>query len=314
MPKKLTTEEFIERARTVHGDRYDYSLVDYKEAHAKVEILCRKHGAFFQKPSNHTNLKQGCPVCAAESLPQRKPRPLEDVLNKFREAHGGKYLYDKVDYRGVFSKIVITCPEHGDFEQEAREHARGHGCPKCANESTGKKSMLSREDAISRARSVHGNLYDYSLFEYKGHSVKATIICPEHGAFEQLPNNHFVGAGCPMCSSSSLELVTREVLNEFCIEYEQEMRFDLCRSKYPLPFDFFIQEFNVLIECQGIQHFEPVKFFGGERQFRKRQKYDQIKRDFAKANGYRLLEIPYWMKHEEIEELLLEELTRQEVS
>ena len=115
--------------------------------------------------------------------------------------HGGRYLYDKTQYVKRNKKVIITCPEHGDFEQTPGNHLYGYGCPVCAG-----VSKLTPEIFIAKAKMVHGDKYDYSLVsgDISSHQ-KVNIFCPEHGIFAQTPTGHLSGKGCPKCAVQKRE-------------------------------------------------------------------------------------------------------------
>ena len=119
---------------------------------------------------------------------------IKKFIEKSNKIHNSKYSYDKVTYINSLTKVVITCPEHGDFEQVPSSHTRGRGCPICAG-----NSKLDTKDFISKAANIHNNKYDYSSTTYINSSTMITIICPEHGEFKQLPHNHLNTKGCPKC-------------------------------------------------------------------------------------------------------------------
>lgn len=110
--------------------------------------------------------------------------------------HGGRYRYDKTKYVKRNQKLIITCPEHGDFEQTPGNHLYGYGCPVCAG-----VNKLTPEIFRVKAKAVHGDKYDYSLItgDISSHR-KVAIICPEHGVFEQTPTGHLSGKGCLKCA------------------------------------------------------------------------------------------------------------------
>lgn len=139
MPQKTTTAEFIAKAKAIHGDRYDYSLVDYKRNCIKVKIICKEHGVFEQTPNNHLNGK-GCGKCARPNF----GITADGYIDKVRKIHGNKYNYSKTKYRRMIDRIIITCPRHGDFSMMAQCHLVGQGCPKCKSERQRKRI----EDAI----------------------------------------------------------------------------------------------------------------------------------------------------------------------
>lgn len=126
MVERFTIEKFIERARSVHGDKYDYSKVKYKNAHTKVCIICPEHEEFWQTPRGHTLNKSGCPICYGNNRKTTK-----DFIKLSINVHGDKYDYSKVEYRGNKLKVCIICPDHGEFYQRSDSHLQGQGCPKC---------------------------------------------------------------------------------------------------------------------------------------------------------------------------------------
>lgn len=121
--RKLTTEEFIQKAQKIHGTKYDYSLVEYKKAHGRVKIICPEHGEFKQRSNNHLNGK-GCPKCGQYSTK-------EEFIKKSDKIHNNKYDYSFVEYKDSKSLVKIICPEHGEFEQIPNSHLKGSGCKKC---------------------------------------------------------------------------------------------------------------------------------------------------------------------------------------
>lgn len=204
--KALTLEKFIERANIRHNNRYDYSLVKFKNVESKVDIICPKHGVFKQRLMSH--LKGfNCPTCGSESKADKLKQPLDEFLSLAKAAHGDKYDYSKVDYVNAQSKVKIICPKHGTFLQRPVNHIRDIGCSKCSHTTAGLERRLTTEEFIKRAKIVHGNKYDYSFVVYKTAHQKVEIICQEHGAFWQSPATHTMGnkAGCPGCAISGFD-------------------------------------------------------------------------------------------------------------
>ena len=207
MPGKLTREEFIEKAKEIHGDKYDYSKVDYKNAKTKVTIICPDHGEFSQVPDVHLR-DQGCPKCGIESRSKLRRSTAENFIKKARKIHGDKYDYSKVEYKNSNTKVTIICPIHGDFEQTPATHLQGKGCSKC-----GGKNKLTTEEFIKRAKEIHDGKYDYSKVEYKNNSTNVCIICPDHGEFLQRPMVHLRGGGCIKCGGTAT-LTAEEFINK----------------------------------------------------------------------------------------------------
>jgi len=194
---KLTTEEFIKKAREVHGDRYDYSKVEYVNNQTKVCIACPIHGEFWQIPHVHLQGK-GCIKCGRERMALFHSKSIEQFIQEAKKVHGSKYDYSKVKFVNYRTKVTIICPVHGEFSQSPTSHLQGTGCPKCGNDRTSLR--MTNEDFINKAKAVHGDRYDYSKVQYVYNKTEVCIICREHGEFWQKPKNHLSGYGCPICS------------------------------------------------------------------------------------------------------------------
>lgn len=289
MSKKLTTEEFIQKAKNIHGTKYDYSMVQYCGAHTKVKIICPVHGEFEQKPNGHLCGK-GCLKCSGKDT-----KNTEEFIREAKAIHGDRYDYSMSKYKSRNEPIQIGCPKHGIIEVIPYNHIKGSHCGKCSG-----KSKHTTESFIEKSRNIFGDQYDYSKVDYINKSTKVIIICPIHGEFEQTPNNHFNSKiGCNLCKLISTESKPIKDIEE-CIknfEYIKEQRFNDCRNSYPLPFDFYLEKFNLCIEYDGIHHFKPIEFWGGDDAFLKTQKNDNIKNQFCKENNINLLRIRYDEDH-----------------
>ena len=266
--------DFITKSRKAHGDKYDYSKVEYVNCETKVCIICPEHGEFWQIPSTHVQ-GAGCHKCSGCYVPTT-----EEWITSAREVHGGKYDYSKVVYVGSKVKVYIICPEHGEFEQRPNDHLNGSACPKCS------KCIPTKEEWIAAARKKHGNKYDYSKVKYVNNSTKLCIICPEHGEFEQTPYAHLSGQGCPKCNLSHLERSVMNYLDGHGITYDYQKRFKWLGRQ---SLDFYLPDYNVGIECQGGQHFFPVEHFGGDKGFKKTLERDKRKKSLCEEHGVNLL-------------------------
>lgn len=199
--RRKTTARFIEEAKSVHGDRYDYSRTVYVNQRTKVVIGCATHGWFEQLPDDHSK-GRGCRVCANEEYADR--RRIESrarILDKFVAAHGDRYGYSEVDYVDSRTPVKIECREHGVFEQKPVDHVQGRGCPACAQDVRVAAIRVDLSTWLTRFKAAHGDHYDYSrLVPDISTSTKVPIVCPVHGVFHQKPQNHANGEGCPQCS------------------------------------------------------------------------------------------------------------------
>lgn len=282
--KSYTTEYFIKKAKIVHGDRYDYSLVKYINSDTKVDIICKEHGIFKQKPSSHCNHKQNCPKCIG------KIDNIADFVKKANKKYNGIYDYSLVDYDKLKKdqKIDIYCPRHGQFKQKPSSHIHGFGCSKCGY------NTLTNIEFIKLANDKHGNLYDYSLCEYVNLKTKINVICKHHGVFNIKAKNHlYCLNGCPTCLNSKGEKNIRKYLIDNKITFIPQKKFNNCRHIKPLPFDFYLPDYNICIEYDGRQHLMPVEHFGGKNGYDQIIKRDNIKNDFCLKNNIKLIRISY---------------------
>lgn len=200
---KLAKERFEKDARNVHGDRYDYSLVEYKKSSKKVDIICKIHGAFHQTPNSHLS-GQGCYDCGVIKCHINSSLSTEEFIEKSRIIHKDKYIYDLVNYTVYDEPVKIICRMHGVFEQTPHGHLNGRGCKKCGIESTIKNNTKTNEQFAQLGSIIHNNKYDYSLVNYINCKLYVDIICPIHGKFEQTPDNHIQGYGCGRCGKTAL--------------------------------------------------------------------------------------------------------------
>lgn len=228
MAKKVTTEDFIQRAREVHGDKYDYSKTVYVAAIKDVTIVCPTHGEFQQRPANHLT-GRGCHECGGN-----KPLTLNKFIERANAKHGHRYDYSQVNFKNVEDKAAIICPEHGPFEQRVMTHLKGFNCPKCGRESVAGKLGHSLDRFLQDAKNAHGDKYDYSEVDYKNALSKVKIICPEHGVFHQTPASHVRGVACSKCSDM-VAADKRRLSTEVFIERAREVhgdRYDYSRADY----------------------------------------------------------------------------------
>src|ERR1017187_4767031 len=184
--KLLTKEEFVSRAKKKHCDNYDYSLVEYKHSQTKVKIICKTHGVFEQIPDTHLQ-GNGCYKCGLIQNSNLRKSNKEEFISKSIAIHKEKYEYFLFEYINSKTKGKIICKDHGVFEQSPNSHLQGIGCYKCGLIKISNFRKSNKEEFISKAKLVHGNTYDYSLFEYIGVHTKGEIVCKKHGVFEQQP-------------------------------------------------------------------------------------------------------------------------------
>ena len=302
MSKKYTIEEFIEKSKIVHGDKYNYSKVEYINSTHKVCIICPEHGEFWQQPQNHIQ-GQNCPICGRLIANSKTSKSKQDFIDEANKVHKNKYTYDKVNYINTDTKIIITCPKHGDFLETPYLHLKGHGCPKCGYDTVSTSLSKTTEEFITQAQKVHKNLYDYSNIIYTGEINQVEIICKKHGAFLQCPKDHLSGSGCPKCKLKS----QNKLYNKLSQDLKCEILFEAGKSLIPwikrFRLDLYIPEYNIAIEYDGIQHFKQVDYFKNySLQLTKRR--DAEKEQLCLENNCKLFRIKYDYSDEEYANLV----------
>jgi hypothetical protein len=216
--RRLTTEEFIQRAREVHGDKYDYSQTEYIHSQKKLKIICPEHGLFEQDAMSHLR-GCGCRSCAKEKIIEKNSLNTKEFIQRAKEIHGDKYDYSQTKYTKALEKLKIICPKHGVFEQLATTHLKGSGCHGCGREKINEKKTSNTKEFIQRAKEIHGDKYDYSQTKYTKALEKLKIICPKHGVFEQQASGHLQGAGCRSCQKTGFDPTKPGVL--YLLKFEK---------------------------------------------------------------------------------------------
>lgn len=292
MANKLTLNMFVDKANTVHCDKYDYSLSKYINSQTKIIIICPIHGVFTQKPNGHLDGK-GCKLCGTDIVKNKLSLSINDFIKSANIVHNNKYNYNLVEYKNNKNNVRIICPIHGEFMQTPNNHLAGQGCSKCGNLLAGIKQRNDTSYFIGKSKEIHGNKYNYSNVNYITVHDYVDIICPIHGKFTQKPNTHLNGSGCPYCKESIGEKKIAKYLENKLIKFERQKKMFGCKNINKLVFDFFLPDHNTLIEFDGEQHFIPIKHFGGINKFKKQKINDKIKNDYVKSNNYNLLRIKF---------------------
>lgn len=292
---RMTTKSFVEKSKTIHGDKYDYSKSVYRGSKQKLIITCREHGDFEVSPNNHL-CGCGCNKCKAKKNGDFRRKSPELFVKEAKRIHNDKYDYSLVNYTGLNAKIQIICLLHGMFEQSAGSHILGNGCPKCANEKLSLQFRSDKECFIEKAKVVHGNFYDYKNVKYINSKTNVDIICPKHGIFSQTPNRHLSGSGCPKCSRSKGEIKIAMYLEKNNIAYEEQFVIRnenlFCKNRI-IKVDFYIPDKNMFIEFNGFQHYQKSDFFDKRRTFEEQEDRDFALKQYCKSHNIILLEIPY---------------------
>ncbi len=213
-PSRL--DEVISKFPAEVRQRYDFSNAKYAGALVPITgIVCAKHGPFKQYAAQLRKGGAGCPACGDEVRRAKSRLTQEEFVARSTALHNGFYSYDNAKIKLTNVHLAVTCPLHGDFQITPNNHMRGKGCPVCGEAKRGHRkdpaaacrvgadNMIAKHALkfVEQAREVHGEAYDYSKVSYAGRKAKITIICPEHGPFEQTPGHHLSREhGCPGCS------------------------------------------------------------------------------------------------------------------
>lgn len=289
---RLEVKEVVSRLRGIHGDRYVYDKVGERNG-KKLTVTCREHGDFTATLTNLLHNQSGCPECGRAEVGRKSRLPYDEYVKRFREVHGDRFEYGEIIYNTPITAVNIKCPEHGWFSQLLQSHLNGVGCVKCS------KPVHDQQTFIEAAKAVHGDRYDYSRAEYVRSLDHVSILCPDHGEFQQAPNYHVnSGHGCPRCAGvgpSTAQLEIYEFLSQRveCVS-EQQM------SESTKRFDIFVPSLSLAVEYHGLV-WHSTKFAKDPRR-------DYKKHLEAAASGVRIIHIysDEWLtKRPVVERLLL---------
>lgn len=361
----IAKEQIIERARKVHGDKYDYSLVeDSPRMDLRMKIICPEHGVFEQIIRNHLR-GDGCQRCYREK-PKKVNFTKEQFLEYVKKTHDDLEKYDfsnipeQFDLPYYAKPVTFVCKEHGEFMMKYNKFLNGDKCPyctgkkktdkqyrelltklhpeldfsmtkvsecdsdykiwvrcpqhgmkytrlyhllngcggckECGNEKIRKTQIPSKEEFEEKVHRVHGDRYDISKVEYINAYTKVEIICSKHGSFWVTPDS-FINrkSGCPICNNSHLEDELSRFLNKNNIKYIPQRSFKWLGIQR---LDFYLPDYNVAIECQGIQHFKITNYTYSssrtpEETFDYNVSNDIKKYERCKENGLTLLYFTY---------------------
>lgn len=307
---KYTTKTWIEAAKMIHGESIIYDYVDYKGSHEKVHLKCAICGYdFWQEARAHLN-GSGCRKCAMKRVGEynRAVRnkdlgrlTTDEFISRAKDIHGDSIDYSLVNYINMNTKVCLKCNKcNNTFYQTPRNHLhRGHGCPVCNG---GIKD--SEKDFLAKAIAMYGNSLDFTKVKYVKSNEKVCVACHkkskngvEHGDFMITPNALLSGHGCPHCRQSNMEEDIKDLLVENGINFTRQKTFDWLinyDTKSKLRLDFYLPDYNVAIECQGIQHFYPTDFAGrgfewANNLFVDNKHRDEKKKTLCVKNGVKLL-------------------------
>lgn len=252
--KRSNKEDFIKKAREVHGNTYDYSKSEYINSKEKVIIICKEHGDFLQTPTDHYN--GGCMKCGVILRCEKRTFTKEEIIQNAIEVHGYTYDYSYIHYNnGIIENI--NCKKHGLFSQLKHIHInKKGGCKKCSDKIRGENRKITTEEFIERSNKIHEYTFDYSKSEYTGIYDKITIICKTHGEFLQKANDHLHGNGCAKCYNerrSANMCLTKDEIIKKAIDVHGDI-YDYSKLEY------INCDTNVIIICKEHGEFQQRPF------------------------------------------------------
>ena len=294
-PTKIESNSLVNKLSIIHNNKFDY-IIEKETYYStdKIKIVNKLTSDIFEYRVDR-HLQGMSPNKVTLNL----------FLYKSKERHNDRYDYSLIkEVNGNSDKVDIICKYHGIFKQSVNNHMNsGHGCPICIG-----KGKWNNDVLISEFNKVHFNLYDYSKINFEGIEKKVDIICKEHGIFSQNIHKHLSGQGCPKCKQNSKgEEYIKNYLERNGIKYIRQKSFEDCKYINRLNFDFYLPDINTCLEFDGLQHFEPVKEFGGEKEFYLILKRDECKNKWCTENKVNLIRIRY-DEFDKISEILDEKL------
>lgn len=286
---KKTHIKYVEDVRTINNNIEVVGT--YKNAKTAILHRCKLDNyEWYAKPNNILTGK-GCPKCSGtmKKLHSEYIREVS-IVNPNIEVIG-QYINAKIP-------IKHRCKTHNVvWETAPNSILNGYGCYMCGNQKIGDKLRKDREQYVEELKTINKNII--VLGSYINANVPILHKCLLDGnEWFASPSNILQGCGCPQCNESRGEKGIRNWLEKNKIDFVQQKKFIDCCDKKPLPFDFYLPTYNVAIEYDGKQHYEPIQFFGGDKSFRIRVKHDKIKDDYCSKNSIRLLRIPYYQNTE----------------
>lgn len=298
-------DKFIVKAKDLHpGSGYEIKFIcDYcgKEVFQKLNVYQIGHDKY---------PKDACWHCAGKKSKEMSHEKFtnhmkEKVMNIAKEKNY-EIVFDWTNYNNQSTRINYICPKHGMHEMSCANFVKGYGCPRCGDESVSEKTRLSQTEVINIIEGVNGNKL-LNPEDYIGNGKRNLLVrCSCGNTFYTSIAKYPKKYRCSKCAKSESvgENKIKEFLEHHNISYTSQYKYDDCKDKRPLPFDFHLNDCPVNIEFDGLQHFKPVF---GEKAMKYIQKHDDIKTRYCEENNIKLIRIDY-LHFKDIDEILSKEL------
>ena len=290
-------QERLKIIKEKFGDKLTLIKPNFSTISAKCEVICNICG--YRTKANYKMLlrwKHHCPKCFHKELSKKKflnieeiKKNIETIINDENNPYDD---YNLDNYIDTHHQINVHCSKHGWFHPTYKNFISGHGCYECGLEKTAEAKRISKEEILDRFSKVEGgDDFIYDLNNLKSTHDKIDITCKKCGyIFNRVLKSHLKSPTCPNCENYTI--LVKEIINfleENNIEYIREKTFDWLYFNRNLYLDFFLPKYNIAIECQGLQHFEPINFFGGEEKFRKCRERDICKLEKCKEHDIKII-------------------------
>lgn len=253
----------------------------YVNSETKILHRCKLDGYEWRVCPSSILQGVGCPMCS-----DKVPYTTESYTNKMNILHPTIEVVG--EYKNNKTKVDLRCKIDGwEWSAYPKNSFKGQGCPKC-----GGRISITHEEYVDAVSMINKDLEVVGVFISKNTPILHR--CKIDG-YEWLvrPSHVLNGHGCPICNRSVGERIVANYLDEHCIYFTPQYTFDECKNKRKLPFDFYLNDINVCIEYDGIQHFKPVDIFGGDEYLQDVRNNDLIKTEYCFANNIPLLRIRY---------------------
>lgn len=328
---KFNTETLKQTLKNIYGDKFLLDKVEYHGDYdnARIILICSKHHIEIERKvisvlkgnckcnicekEKNTERREKIKIKKREELQQiraikkqqkeqeakmnheknirqkeeKNKKKIEDFKNSIERVvkmYEGVLSFNTEDFKTYTNRVEVNCIKHGKQYVSLNELLKGEGCDKCRSE----------KHFIEKATKIHGGKYNYSKVKYKDRDTKVCIICPKHGEFWTTPHLHIIGCDCPKCvKQSKMEKLTENFLRDANIDFIKEHSFNWLKNKNNLRLDFYLPKYNIAIECQGVQHFKPIDYFGGDKFFEYQHYLDTMKKKLCDEHNISIKYIIY---------------------
>lgn len=295
MPKKKTHEEHV--AELAIKNPTVEAAETYSGGHVKIMHHCLIHDVYWKLQPVNALRGDGCVLCHKERIGNSNRMSHNQYVEAVKNINPTIIVVG--DYVNARTAILHKCTVHNvEWYALPSNILRGCGCCECGNNKTRDKNGMTHDEYVARVRSINSDID--VVGKYINAKTPIQHRCKIDGyVWDATPDVILHGYGCPQCHETSGERQVRQWLVRHNINYKFQKSFDDCRDILPLPFDFYLPDYNVLIEYNGGQHYKPIEYFGGEENFKKQKLHDSIKNEYCESNNIRLLVIPYYANVEE---------------